>query len=39
MEVSRTRIVLLHASSAILASSFSLTANPLPENAGRGESR
>jgi hypothetical protein len=39
MEVIRTGIVLLHASSAILASGFGLTANPLPETAGRGEYR
>ena len=39
MEVFRTRIVLLHASSAILASGFGLTAIALPETAGRGESR
>lgn len=39
MEVFRTRIALLDTSFAILASGFGLTANPLPETAGRGESR
>ena len=39
MEVFCTRIVLAHASSAILASGFGLTAIPVPETAGRGESR
>jgi hypothetical protein len=39
MEVFRTRIVLLHVSSVILASGFGLTASPLPETAGRGDSR
>jgi hypothetical protein len=39
MEVFRTRIVLLHARSAILAIGVGLTTIPVPETAGRGESR